>query len=95
MLLTGDRRSAIRLLVSGGARRDADGPPRTPSSGWLCERGAWSHDEFVEAIPYDETRGYTKRVLATYFVYAWMNDETVPTLALAIPKNAINKRACR
>ena len=26
-------------------------------------------DEFLEEIPYEETRGYTKRVLASYFAY--------------------------
>ena len=28
-------------------------------------------DLFVEAIPYDETRGYTKRVLSSYLTYSW------------------------
>ena len=29
-------------------------------------------DEFMETIPYDETRNYTKRVLASYFAYCWL-----------------------
>jgi soluble lytic murein transglycosylase len=35
-------------------------------------------DEFLETIPYDETRGYTKRVLASYFVYSWLYDDAQP-----------------
>ena len=29
-------------------------------------------DVFIEAIPYDETRGYTKRVLSSYLTYSWL-----------------------
>lgn len=29
-------------------------------------------DLFVESIPYDETRGYTKRVLSSYLTYVWL-----------------------
>ncbi|HEX2570977.1 MAG TPA: transglycosylase SLT domain-containing protein [Polyangia bacterium] len=44
-------------------------------------------DEFVESIPYDETRGYTKRVLASYFAYHWLYGEgdPVPSLGLELP----------
>jgi soluble lytic murein transglycosylase len=35
-------------------------------------------DMFVETIPYDETRNYTKRVLASYFVYSWLYDDAQP-----------------
>ena len=40
------------------------------------ERMNMSADEFIEAIPYDETRGYTKRVLSTYFTYTWLAAKT-------------------
>ena len=49
-------------------------------------------DEFVERIPYDETRGYTKRVLGTYFTYAWLDRGVaspiarVPRISFALPK---------
>ena len=49
-------------------------------------------DEFVERIPYDETRGYTKRVLGTYFTYAWLDqnvwppEKRVPRLELELPR---------
>jgi soluble lytic murein transglycosylase len=51
------------------------------------ERAPMTADEFVEAIPYDETRGYTKRVLSTYFTYSWLSaksnkfEDRVPTLS--------------
>jgi soluble lytic murein transglycosylase len=39
---------------------------------WLADRGDLDMDEFMETIPYDETRNYTKRVLASYFAYSWL-----------------------
>ncbi len=52
-------------------------------------------DEFVERIPYDETRGYTKRVLGTYFTYAWLEVKE-PALArvprLDFPLPGVKKR---
>jgi soluble lytic murein transglycosylase len=61
---------------------------------WLRdpERKALASDEFIEAIPYDETRGYTKRVLASYLTYVWLTEAPpaarVPVLPLALPKPA-------
>jgi len=49
---------------------------------WQKERGSWSVDEFIEAIPYDETRNYSKRVLSSYFTYAWLDGFRVPKLPL-------------
>jgi soluble lytic murein transglycosylase len=52
---------------------------------WLGERGGLATDEFMETIPYDETRNYTKRVLASFFAYAWLyGDAPVPTVPLAL-----------
>ena len=42
-------------------------------------------DEFIERIPFDETRGYTKRVLGTYFTYAWLDRNVWPPTA-RVPK---------
>ena len=39
---------------------------------WLADRGELDMDEFMETIPYDETRNYTKRVLASFFAYSWL-----------------------
>jgi soluble lytic murein transglycosylase len=50
---------------------------------WLTERGELDMDEFMETIPYDETRNYTKRVLASYFAYTWLyGGKPVPALPL-------------
>jgi soluble lytic murein transglycosylase len=54
-------------------------------------------DEFVERIPFDETRGYTKRVLGTYFAYAWLDrsggppSARTPRIDFTLPK-ATKKR---
>lgn len=41
---------------------------------WLRERGNTPTDEFIENIPYRETRGYVKRVLGTYQLYHTLYD---------------------
>ncbi|MBL8950308.1 MAG: transglycosylase SLT domain-containing protein [Myxococcaceae bacterium] len=40
-----------------------------PVAEWASTRNALPLDEFVEAIPWKETRGYVKNVTANYFVY--------------------------
>ena len=42
--------------------------PGAPEA-WLTDRPGWDFDLWVERIPYAETRGYTKRVIATLFAY--------------------------
>lgn len=39
---------------------------------WIRERGHEPLDVWVENIPYDETRGYTRRVLQSYGIYHWL-----------------------
>jgi len=58
------------------------------------ERAGLTLDEFVEAIPYDETRGYTKRVLASFFAYSWLYDGNgaVPSLPLPMPPVPTHKK---
>ncbi|MGB5812140.1 MAG: transglycosylase SLT domain-containing protein, partial [Polyangiales bacterium] len=53
---------------------------------WLEEDATRPLDVFVEEIPYDETRRYTRRVLQTYGVYQWLADETLPPLPAALPR---------
>ena len=45
-------------------------------------------DLWIESIPYDETRGYTKRVLSSYFAYGWLygTGDPVPALPQALPR---------
>ncbi|MBC8133311.1 MAG: tetratricopeptide repeat protein, partial [Deltaproteobacteria bacterium] len=56
---------------------------------WLGERGQLDMDEFMETIPYDETRNYTKRVLASFFAYSWLYDDKDPVPA--IPQKTIKE----
>jgi len=49
---------------------------------WLRERGDVELDEFIETIPFDETRGYTKRVLSSYLTYAWLYEPKTPVPAI-------------
>jgi soluble lytic murein transglycosylase len=41
---------------------------------WVREKGNMPTDEFVERIPYEETRGYVKRVVGTGHTYGWVRD---------------------
>lgn len=52
---------------------------------WLEEDSARPLDVFIEEIPYDETRRYTRRVLQTYGVYQWLADEQLPELRAELP----------
>jgi soluble lytic murein transglycosylase len=55
---------------------------------WLRERGHMQLDEWVETIPYNETRRYTRRVLQSYGVYAWLDEGRVPALSKTVRENA-------
>lgn len=50
-------------------------------SGWLKKGGYNSIDEFIEDIPYDETRNYVKRVLTTYFEYMRLRDTDISAIS--------------
>jgi soluble lytic murein transglycosylase len=39
---------------------------------WMSQRGDWDLDLFIEAIPFDETRKYTQRVLGRWLAYRWL-----------------------
>lgn len=52
---------------------------------WLDARGASDFDVWVEQIPYDETRGYVKRVLASQAAYAFLYARPALDEVLAIP----------
>jgi soluble lytic murein transglycosylase len=62
---------------------------------WLRERGDLELDEFIETIPFDETRGYTKRVLSSYLTYAWLyeSDKPVPQINFTLKKSNGKKAA--
>jgi soluble lytic murein transglycosylase len=57
----------------------------------LRARGTQDGDEFVEGIVDDQARNYTKRVLASYFTYAWLYERVVPEIGNHIPDDLIPK----
>ena len=59
---------------------------------WLQEDAARPLDVFIEEIPYDETRRYTRRVLQTYGVYQWLADEQLPELRAKLPETSAPQR---
>ena len=95
---------AIGARELGALYKSFDGEAALAIAGYNAGEGAvrrWLRDpdnkdraldEFVERIPYDETRGYTKRVLGTYFTYAWLDEtsasplDRVPRVRFALPR---------
>jgi soluble lytic murein transglycosylase len=53
---------------------------------WIAARESDDFDLWVEQIPYEETRRYTKRVLASYAAYAFLYDRNGLDAALRMPK---------
>jgi soluble lytic murein transglycosylase len=49
---------------------------------WWEDAGGTPLDLFVEQIPYNQTRGYTKRVISTYAVYRFLYSDTPKILRL-------------
>jgi soluble lytic murein transglycosylase len=52
---------------------------------WLSDRGGDDFDVFVERIPFDETRGYIKRVLSSEAAYAYLYAPNTLAELLALP----------
>jgi soluble lytic murein transglycosylase len=52
---------------------------------WLRENAGQDLDAWIDAIPYPETRRYTRRVLQTYGVYAWLETGKLPPLPSKLP----------
>ncbi|MCA9581564.1 MAG: transglycosylase SLT domain-containing protein [Myxococcales bacterium] len=52
---------------------------------WLRERADFEVDAWIEAIPYDETRRYSRRVLQSYGIYQWLDEGQLPALSLSLP----------
>jgi len=53
---------------------------------WIASRESDDFDLWVEQIPYDETKKYTKRVLASYAAYAFLYDRDRLDSALKLPR---------
>ena len=58
---------------------------------WLKEHHNVEVDEFVEEIPFQETRNYVKRVFRTYVIYNYFYNQTLPipptTVAVRVRQN--------
>lgn len=52
---------------------------------WMRERPRQRLDEWIENIPYDETRRYSRRVLQSWGTYAWLDRGELPTLRASLP----------
>jgi len=57
-------------------------------SKWLAQRGEQDFDLWVEQIPFDETRGYIKRVLASEAAYGVLYDRAAFDEVASIPRRA-------
>jgi len=68
------------------------GPKRARQ--WWQARKSDDVEAWVEQIPYDETRNYSKRVLNSYFVYQYLTDGSVPAVPNDIPADVINQKKC-
>ena len=53
---------------------------------WRADRPGLELDEWVEEIPYSETRGYVKRVLRTYNTYQLLYAKSAPVKTLSSSK---------
>ena len=58
---------------------------------WLRQRGTLPTDEWAETIPGDQPRRYSKRVLASFFVYTYLGDGSIPVMRNDIPQDIIPK----
>jgi soluble lytic murein transglycosylase len=80
-------------------KRYADNPAVVPAAynaghgaadRWLRERADQPLDEWIENIPYDETRRYTRRVLQSYGVYAMLEEGRLPAMRALLPTPRTN-----
>ncbi len=64
------------------------GPARARA--WLKERPGLDFDVWVERIPFLETRRYTKRVLSSRAVYAFLYEQKAASSRLTLPRKVAN-----
>jgi soluble lytic murein transglycosylase len=53
---------------------------------WIASRESDDFDLWVEQIPFEETRRYTKKVLASYVAYSFLYERNGLDAALRLPK---------
>jgi soluble lytic murein transglycosylase len=56
-----------------------------PVTRWIARRGAVPFDQWIEEIPFKETRGYVKQVIADYYIYQSLYGDSVGRLSLVVP----------
>jgi soluble lytic murein transglycosylase len=74
------------LLAIPGYNAGAGRPRR-----WVGERPSVDFDVWVELIPFQETRRYTKRVLASRAAYAFLYSKDGAETAIKLPVNLTSK----
>ena len=91
-------RYIAHVLKAGGGARALPVMPAGYNAGegaltrWLKARGHLPLDLFVETMPFEEARGYTKRVTASYAVYRYLYfgsdalDDAMPVFDAKLPK---------
>lgn len=60
------------------------GPHRIPR--WLPDEQAQPADAWIEGVPFDETRGYIKRILAYTLIYEWRLGRSLTPLSTHMPE---------
>jgi soluble lytic murein transglycosylase len=60
---------------------------------WISQRSVEDLDLFIERIPYEETRNYTKRVLKSYAAYLYLYEPALLDEALRLPMRTQNPSA--
>jgi hypothetical protein len=56
---------------------------------WLEARGEQAADEWIESIVDDQPRGYSKRVIASFFTYTYLYTGEIPRLGNTIPRRLL------
>ena len=59
---------------------------------WMVERGDQEFDEWLEDVPIDQTRNYTKRVLSSYFAYSYLYQQIIPEFPMIIASDWVPQR---
>lgn len=58
---------------------------------WVRARGHQAADEWIESIVADQPRGYSKRVIGSYFTYSYLYSGEIPRIANTIPKRLLRE----
>jgi soluble lytic murein transglycosylase len=62
---------------------------------WMWQYQGLAQDEWAEEIPGDQARNYSKRVIASYFAYAYLDGGVIPEMPNDLPLRLIPERKVR